>query len=167
MTPAQMARTECCSHGSGGMCQGAIFGFEPFQDDENEDEMQKVLHQERRFESVAKTTRISPLVHYATLDEGKPCAIADGRRCEFFERCILPLADQEPPPDDLRLQRQRQDARTAYRREHNLLTAKGTVGRVCPDCGKERAKSKQRCPECAKDRRREMERKRLRRLRAS
>ncbi|HUT58587.1 MAG TPA: hypothetical protein VNA25_12145, partial [Phycisphaerae bacterium] len=39
------------------------------------------------------------------------CLIKEDKRCRYFEKCILPLADQLGPKDDLGLQGRREDAR--------------------------------------------------------
>jgi hypothetical protein len=85
-------------------------------------------------------------------DVDRRCKVTRGQRCNYFEKVILPLADQAPPESEPNLQRRRAQARQAYLDNHNLPGAK--AARKCPDCGEPLAKGKQVCPKCRKRRRR-------------
>jgi len=86
-------------------------------------------------------------------DVNRRCKVARGERCEYFERAVLPLADQASPPDDPRLQARRAEARRAYLRKHDLDGAEDP-GRSCPDCGGPLPKGKRLCETCRQRRRR-------------
>ncbi len=86
-------------------------------------------------------------------DADRRCKVGRGERCEYFERTVLPLADQASPADDPRLQARRAEARRAYRRKHDLDGAE-EPGRRCPDCGGPLPKGKRLCEACRQRRRR-------------
>ena len=72
--------------------------------------------------------------------------------CQYFEKCVLPLADQASPKSNPGLQAQRLEARRIY------LTVRAKeipeVGlRTCPDCGGLLAKRQRTCTKCARNRR--------------
>jgi len=78
--------------------------------------------------------------------------------CQYFEKCVLPLADHPSPKDNPSLQAQRLKARRLY------LTARAKEVpevklRTCPDCGGPLAKRQRTCTKCARNRRRESNRK--------
>ena len=85
-------------------------------------------------------------------DADRRCLISRGKRCGYFERVILPLADQPPPPDDVKLQARQVRARRSYLRLHNLAGA-DEPGRQCPDCGGALPKSRHYCEACRRRRR--------------
>ena len=75
------------------------------------------------------------------------CLIADGKRCQYFEDCVAPMADWTTDP---RLAASRQAAVAEYRR----VTRQGEdLTRQCPECGGPMRKGKRYCPECADARR--------------
>ena len=123
MTPLQLAKTECCNCRPDATCAGITY-----------------RSTDGRFWQ-------SALLHAE-----KPCVVAE-ERCEFFERCVLPLVDQAPPSDDARLQASRMKAREQYRRKHNLPGRQSAHLRTCPDCGGELAPRRRVCPACAIKRR--------------
>uniref|UniRef100_A0A6H1ZGV9 Uncharacterized protein n=1 Tax=viral metagenome TaxID=1070528 RepID=A0A6H1ZGV9_9ZZZZ len=80
------------------------------------------------------------------LDHGQPktatprdvCLIFLGKRCTYFERVILPLADDPSPKDDPGLQARRAYARSEYLGLHaraKTRTHPRTPPRSCADCG--------------------------------
>lgn len=89
------------------------------------------------------------------------------RRCRYFERAVLPLADQDPPPYDLGLQKDRRAARAKYRQmcpkpapkdgakppKRPRMADRPRDARRCPDCGTPLAKRKKVCPACRRKRR--------------
>ena len=75
------------------------------------------------------------------------CLIAEGKRCQYFEDCVAPMADWTGDP---RLAASRQAAVAEYRQ----ITKQGQdMTRQCPECGNPMRKGRRYCPECA-DRRR-------------
>lgn len=75
------------------------------------------------------------------------CLVAEGKRCQYFEDCVAPLADWTSDP---RLAASRQAAVAEYRR----LTKQGQdLTRQCPDCGGPMKKRRRYCQECAAHRR--------------
>lgn len=91
------------------------------------------------------------------------CLVNRDRRCPYFERAVLPAADQQSPPDDLELQAKREEARRTYNGMHNL---KGAVEqRSCPECGGPVPKHHHRCETCARKRRLRLARERVRKHR--
>ena len=76
------------------------------------------------------------------------CLIADGKRCQYFEDCMVPMADWTTDP---RLAASRQVAVAEYRAITNQKTQKS---RPCPDCGESMPPRKRCCPACAIKRRR-------------
>ena len=89
---------------------------------------------------------------------GKSCLVKDGDRCRYFERAVLPVADEAPPADAPKLQASRLKARDAY------LAAFGQTepAKPCPDCGQPKPRNHSRCPECAAKRRRANHRQQVR-----
>ena len=83
------------------------------------------------------------------------------RRCRYFEKCILPLADKDSPKDDHSLQARRLLAREAYyqqfpeaRPPDGPASRRPRDARRCPDCGAPVAKRRRVCSECRRKRRR-------------
>ena len=84
------------------------------------------------------------------------CRVKAGERCGYFEKFVLPLADQPGPKDDPKRQLRRASARDAYWRQHQLQEEVAhPAGRACPDCGAALAYRKRFCPICGARRRRE------------
>ncbi len=81
------------------------------------------------------------------------CLISAGRRCAYFERCVVPMGDWTTEP---RRKAAIQEAIAGYRR----LTRQGEdVSRQCPDCDGPMARGSRYCPECADKRRKQTYRK--------
>ena len=76
------------------------------------------------------------------------CLIAEGKRCQYFEDCVAPMADWTT---DSRLTASRQAAVAEYRA---ITNQKIKISRPCPDCGAAMQPSKRCCPACAIKRRR-------------
>jgi ribosomal protein L32 len=133
MTPAQFARDECANMLPDGACLGM------------------------KVESL--------------LDSGQPktcsprnrCRVADGKRCDYFERVILPLANQPSPKSAPDLQARRASARDAYLGMNAMArsTVKANV-RPCPTCGNPRLPRHRLCESCGAAQRREKGRNRIR-----
>lgn len=84
------------------------------------------------------------------------------RRCRYFERAILPSADQPPPPSDPNLQARRRKAMERYWRSVGLSPGKARPRdcRRC-ECGEPLVKRQRLCPKCrARHRRRSYQRRR-------
>ena len=95
-------------------------------------------------------SRASPLLR---------CLLAEGKRCQYFEQCVAPMADWVTDP---RRAASLQSAVAEYRR----VTKQGEdLRRQCPACGQPMQKGKQRCPACADARRKEASRTRQQRHR--
>lgn len=75
------------------------------------------------------------------------CLVAEGKRCEYFEDSVAPMADWTTDP---RLAASRQAAVAEYRRVTKQCE---DLTRQCPECGGPMRKGKQYCPECADARR--------------
>jgi ribosomal protein L32 len=133
MTPAQFARDECANMLPDGACLGM------------------------KVESL--------------LDSGQPktcssrnhCRVADGKRCDYFERVILPLANKPSPSGDPGLQAKCAAARGAYLGMNAMArsTVKANV-RPCPTCGNPRLPRHRLCESCGATQRREKGRNRIR-----
>jgi hypothetical protein len=132
MSPGQFARNECANMLHDGVCLG---------------------------------------VHVDSLvDHGQPktctpknrCRVAEGKRCEYFERVILPLADQPSPHGDPHLQQKRAAARSDYLAMHAMARS---GAKPCPLCVGAKPPKYQFCESCGTLRRREMSRNRMRRCR--
>jgi len=104
------------------------------------------------------------------IDTGQPktcthrdrCAVASGKRCGYFERVILPLADLPSPRGDAQRQARRASARQTYLGRHVLA---GSLERQCPECGGSRLRRHRFCEVCATKHRREGARERVRQYR--
>lgn len=87
------------------------------------------------------------------------------KRCRYFERAVLPVADNPSPPGDLGLQQRRLEARTEYLKrlvEPKKASTKARPDkpakpdgkeRLCPGCGRMLAKGRRFCDPCQKRRR--------------
>ena len=59
--------------------------------------------------------------------DDEPCCVMDGKRCSYFEMCVLPIADQPSPHGQTGnryakgLQQQRQQARSEYVKLHGIM----------------------------------------------
>jgi len=121
MTPGQFARDECANMMSGGGCLGVD--------------------------------------SHSLLDNGQPkvctprarCLVAEDKRCDYFERVILPLADHPSPEGDPHLQQKRANAREDYRGQHGLAHNGGR----CPECGNPKPARHRYCESCSARHRRE------------
>lgn len=80
------------------------------------------------------------------------CLVADGRRCQYFEDCVAPMADMATDP---RRAAQLQAAMAEYRR---VTGQKAPSVRPCPDCAGPCLPRKRYCPACAHRRRKETKR---------
>lgn len=67
------------------------------------------------------------------------CLISEGKRCPYFERVLLPIAEQ-------------QGVSRQIKKYYDMGDIKAT--RSCPDCGAELAYRKRYCNKCTKRRRR-------------
>ena len=94
------------------------------------------------------------------------CKLAENpmEPCSYFERFVLPLADQPSPKGQPQLQSQRLDARQAYLMQTKRQVL-GAVVRTCPECGATIAPRRRLCEKCAKKRRRASSRERARKYR--
>ena len=117
MSPWTMARTECANLEPDGWCLG-------------------IRHEDLTDRGQKKCA--------APLDS---CLVREGKRCRYFEHCILPLADDPSPKDDPGLQAKRQSARDSYLGKHVLKPIKPKL--ACPDCGEPRAPRHKYCEYCA------------------
>ena len=81
------------------------------------------------------------------------CLVAEGKRCEYFERVILPLVDHPSPHGEPQLQAKRAWARREYLARHTLRRARDE--RRCPECGNPRPARHHFCETCASKHRRE------------
>ena len=94
------------------------------------------------------------------IDNGQPktcsprnrCLVVQGKRCEYFERVILPLADKPSPAGDPHLQQKRAWARREYLAGNGLACG---GGRRCPECGNPRPARHRFCETCASKHRRD------------
>jgi hypothetical protein len=90
------------------------------------------------------------------------CRVAEGQRCEYFERAVLPLADKPSPASDRMLQQKRAWARQEYLGSHLL---RDRAGGRCPECGNPKPRRHRFCETCSGRRRREAGRRRVQRHR--
>ncbi len=96
------------------------------------------------------------------LDTGQPktatprnhCLVAQGKPCDYFERLILPLADEPSPHDDPTLQARRASARQTYLGAHARAASKNHPQRRCPECGRPRPARHRFCDSCNREHRR-------------
>jgi len=134
MTPYQLARQECSNYQSDGSCLG-----------------------------IQPEGLTDPSVPMVPLDR---CLLSTKpiKPCRFFEKCVLPLADQ-PDSAGGRIDGAKRagwlEAQMKY-----LAARKKTVPetklRTCPDCGDPLAKRQRVCEKCSKKRRRDSQRELMR-----
>jgi hypothetical protein len=74
------------------------------------------------------------------------------RPCRYFEKVVLPLADQPSPKQEPDLQRQRLEARQKYLAARKMEVPEAE-NRLCPDCGGPLAKRRRYCQKCTQKRR--------------
>lgn len=100
-------------------------------------------------------------------DPGKPmrakplerCLLAGKLRpCPYFEKVVLPLADQASPKSEPDLQRQRLEARKKYLEARKVEVPETLSLRTCPDCGGPLAKRQRYCSECSRKRQKQHDR---------
>jgi len=92
-----------------------------------------------------KPTRAKPLPR---------CLLAGKLRpCRYFEKVVLPLADQPSPKNEPDLQRQRLEARQKYLAARKLEVPEKLSLRTCPECGGPLAKRRRYCEKCTQKRR--------------
>lgn len=103
-----------------------------------------------------------------TCDYKNSCLVAKRKRCPYFERVILPLADQPGPQNDPGLQARRAEARDEYWGWHAraINPAKRKKPTLCGACGKPKPPRHRFCSTCASKRRRESARTRVNRHRS-
>ena len=87
-----------------------------------------------------------------SLYEGCRLALTPPQRCPYFERAVLPLADQDSPNDEPQLQKLRLQARNDYL-ANTQEPDRAILSRPCPLCSQPMAKRRRFCPDCAKKRR--------------
>jgi hypothetical protein len=93
-----------------------------------------------------KPMRAKPLEH--CLLSGKIL-----RPCLYFEKVVLPLADNPSLKHEPELQRQRLEARKKYLQARKQeIPEEGSV-RTCPECGGPLAKRRRYCEKCTQKRR--------------
>lgn len=92
------------------------------------------------------------------------CLVLKGKRCAYFERCVLPLADQPSSKEDRHLQQKRQAGRTAYQTQCGLRVTRQSTRRCI--CGEPLEPRKQYCRRCRQEHNRNAARERQRRKRA-
>jgi len=82
------------------------------------------------------------------------CLLAGKMRpCRYFEKVVLPLADQPSPKQEPDLQRQRLEARQKYLAARKMEMPETVSLRTCPDCGGPLAKRRRYCEKCTQKRR--------------
>ena len=98
--------------------------------------------------------------------QDEPCLVCDGKRCSYFEKAVLPLADQKTS-FDLTLQSKRAEARARYIKSHNITTHTPDEDAICPKCGKPlpSSRARGRCDSCRRKQNRETSRQRMRKQR--
>ena len=89
---------------------------------------------------------------------GSDCYVAK-RRCGYFERCVLPLAQA----DDFADAAKARQARAQYETTHDILTAKRE--RFC-ECGAHLPKRRRLCDSCRAERHRERSRRQMQKTRS-
>ena len=98
-------------------------------------------------------------------DVDRRCLVGRGKRCRYFERCVLPIADNPSPKDDPGLQGRRLKGRKAYWAQFLPVgprpdrPSEQRRERRCT-CGALLGKGRRYCTNCAAKRRRDSYRKR-------
>lgn len=100
-------------------------------------------------------------------DVDRRCRVGRGLRSGYFERVILPLADQAGPKIPAKLLLRRAKARTAYLARYPVEAQVERTGPVCDECGLPLPPGRKcgRCGDCARKRNRTTARERKRRER--
>jgi len=75
------------------------------------------------------------------------------RPCRYFEKVVLPLADNPSPKEEPDLQRQRLEARQKYLAARKMEVTETVAMRTCPECGGPLAKRRRYCERCTQKRR--------------
>ena len=92
---------------------------------------------------------------------GRPldkCALANEKRCDYFEECVLPMAAMASGPD-------RSKSFMAAANSYRILHKMAGVIRRCPECAKSLPARRRVCADCAAKRRRNSNREAQRRNR--
>jgi hypothetical protein len=84
------------------------------------------------------------------LTNEKPCLVLVGKRCDYFETAVLPIAQQPSPKSDPDLQSRRAEAVAEYAWKHKAGNGSSSP---CPDCGGAKPKGHRYCESCARKRR--------------
>ena len=94
------------------------------------------------------------------------CLVCDGKRCKYYERAVLPIADQKTV-NDLALQPKRAIARSRYIKRHGITEHPPDEIATCPICDKPlpSSRSRGRCDSCRNKQNRETGRQRKRKQR--
>lgn len=90
---------------------------------------------------------------------GNDCAVVQGKRCNHFERVILPTAQDIGQKDSIYSQYEKQ-AGIGKRKQ----LARGEI-RSCPGCGAELGRRRRFCDECRRKRRQKTQRENMKRHR--
>jgi len=94
------------------------------------------------------------------------CLLADGQRCQFFERSVLPLADRPSPKNEPGLQGRAAEAMNKYFELHDAGRPKQIGGRRnCPRCGGLLDRGKRYCDPCRQLQRNESQKKNMQKWR--
>ena len=78
---------------------------------------------------------------------GELCLVEQGKRCDYFERCVLPTAAYNGQLLSLTRQYEEKTGATG------LTGRSAAMGRDCPDCGAELSGRARYCDPCKKRRR--------------
>jgi len=89
-----------------------------------------------------------------------PCKLRVGRRCQYFEDFVLPMAVYTTDPDKSKAYL---DAVADYKSQHNIAGAQ----RRCPECGEPLPARRRFCADCTSKHRRKSTRDAVRRIRGS
>lgn len=137
MTPLKFARDECANYNKDGSCLGVrledlISPLEPWDPGHP-----------KRFLNSNNKCLLNPAYH-------------KNKRCRYFEKMVLPIADWPSPVDEPNLQLKRQEARNKYYAKRGIEMKK-TKQRLCA-CGATLEKRKRMCPRCRAEKARESKR---------
>ena len=86
------------------------------------------------------------------------CLLADGKRCDYFEECVMPIAAMV---SDSTKSKSYMGAADSYRILHRL----SGVTRQCPECGRPLPARKRLCADCTAKHRKETYRESKRQIR--